>query len=41
MDIFPQIQPNSFSHPAVGADGTIYVGGYDKFYVINPDGTEK
>jgi outer membrane protein assembly factor BamB len=30
------------SSPAIGFDGTIYVGSYDnKFYAINPDGTEK
>ena len=29
-----------YSSPAIGADGTIYVGSYDsKFYAINPDGT--
>lgn len=30
------------SSPAIGADGTIYVGSqFDKFYAINPDGTLK
>jgi len=30
------------SSPAIGADGTIYVGSYDnKLYAINPDGTLK
>ncbi len=30
------------SSPAIGADGTIYVGSHDdKLYAINPDGTEK
>jgi hypothetical protein len=30
------------SSPAIGSDGTIYVGSFDhKFYAINPDGTEK
>jgi outer membrane protein assembly factor BamB len=30
------------SSPAIGADGTIYVGSFDhKLYAINPDGTEK
>ena len=30
------------SSPAIGSDGTIYVGSYDnKLYAINPDGTEK
>jgi outer membrane protein assembly factor BamB len=30
------------SSPAIGFDGTIYVGSYDnKLYAINPDGTEK
>jgi uncharacterized repeat protein (TIGR01451 family) len=30
------------SSPAIGSDGTIYIGSYDnKFYAINPDGTEK
>ena len=30
------------SSPAIGADGTIYVGSYDhKLCAINPDGTEK
>ncbi len=30
------------SSPAVGADGTIYVGSWDEdFYAINPDGTER
>jgi hypothetical protein len=38
----PQTQPNTISHPAIGSDGTIYVGGYgDKFYALNPNGTEK
>lgn len=38
----PQKKPNSLSHPGIGADGTVYVGGWgDKFYAINPDGTEK
>ena len=28
--------------PAIGADGTIYIGSYDKkLYAINPDGSEK
>jgi len=31
-----------FSSPAIGADGTIYVGSYDfNLYAINPDGTQK
>jgi outer membrane protein assembly factor BamB len=31
-----------YSSPAIGSDGTIYVGSYDhKLYAINPDGTEK
>jgi outer membrane protein assembly factor BamB len=31
-----------FSSPAIGADGTIYVGAIDnKLYAINPDGSEK
>ena len=31
-----------FSSPAMGWDGTIYVGSYDKnLYAINPDGTQK
>jgi FOG: WD40-like repeat len=31
-----------FSSPAVGPDGTVYVGSYDtNFYAINPDGSEK
>ena len=30
------------SSPAIGSDGTIYVGSDDyKLYAINPDGTEK
>jgi len=30
------------STPAIGSDGTIYIGSIDSsFYVINPDGTEK
>ena len=30
------------SSPAIGADGTIYVGSYDgKLYALNPDGTQK
>ena len=30
------------SSPAIGADGTIYVGSDDgKLYAINPDGTQK
>ena len=30
------------SSPAIGSDGTIYVGSHDsKLYAINPDGTEK
>ena len=30
------------SSPAIGADGTIYIGSHDsKLYAINPDGTEK
>jgi hypothetical protein len=33
---------NVYSSPAIGADGTIYVGSYDnKLYAINSDGTEK
>ncbi|MCP5005601.1 MAG: S8 family serine peptidase [Planctomycetes bacterium] len=27
--------------PAIGYDGTIYVGSGDKFYALNPDGTRK
>jgi len=31
-----------YSSPAIGSDGTIYVGSYDnKLYAINPDGTLK
>jgi len=32
-----------YSSPAIGADGTIYVGSYDnyKLYAINPDGSKK
>ena len=31
-----------YSNPAIGGDGTIYVGSCDhKLYAINPDGTEK
>ena len=31
-----------WSSPAIGADGTIYVGSYDdNLYAINPDGTQK
>ena len=31
-----------FSSPAIGSDGTIYVGSYDKkLYALNPDGTKK
>jgi len=31
-----------FSSPAIGSDGTIYVGSYDdNLYAINPDGTKK
>ncbi len=31
-----------YSSPAIGSDGTIYIGSGDKkFYAINPDGTEK
>jgi len=29
------------SSPAIGSDGTIYVGSGDKLYAINPDGTLK
>lgn len=30
------------SSPAIGADGTIYIGSHDgKLYAVNPDGTEK
>ena len=30
------------SSPAVGADGTIYVGSSDdNLYAVNPDGTQK
>ncbi len=30
------------SSPAIGSDGTIYIGSFDdKLYAINPDGTEK
>ena len=33
---------STYSSPALGADGTIYVGSQDdKLYAINPDGTEK
>ena len=29
------------SSPALGADGTVYVGSHDNnFYAINPDGTQ-
>src|SRR5713226_1175268 len=27
--------------PAIDADGTIYVGGANRLYALNPDGTEK
>ena len=27
--------------PAIGADGTIYVGCYQSLYAINPDGSQK
>jgi outer membrane protein assembly factor BamB len=31
-----------FSSPAVGANGTIYVGSLDRnVYALNPDGTQK
>ena len=31
-----------FSTPAIGSDGTIYVGSYDdNLYAINPDGSKK
>ena len=32
-----------YSSPAIGADGTIYVGGGDdrKLYAVNPNGTQK
>jgi outer membrane protein assembly factor BamB len=31
-----------FSSPAIGADGTIYVGSHDyNLYAINPDGSQK
>jgi outer membrane protein assembly factor BamB len=31
-----------FSSPAIGSNGTIYIGSWDKnLYAINPDGTEK
>jgi len=31
-----------WSSPAIGSDGTIYVGSYDSnLYVINPDGSPK
>ena len=30
------------SSPAIGADGTVYIGSYDdNLYAINPDGTKK
>jgi len=32
---------SGYSSPAIGSDGTIYVGGYKKFYTVNPNGTEK
>ena len=33
---------NIESSPAIGSDGTIYIGSHDNtFYAINPDGTEK
>ena len=33
---------NVSSSPAIGSDGTIYVGSWDKkLYALNPDGTEK
>ena len=33
---------NVSSTPALGSDGTIYVGSDDnKFYAVNPDGTQK
>ena len=32
---------NIVSSPAIGSDGTIYVGSeHNNFYAINPDGTE-
>ncbi|MDP7011585.1 MAG: PQQ-binding-like beta-propeller repeat protein, partial [Verrucomicrobiota bacterium] len=33
---------NIFSSPAIGTDGTIYIGSYDnKLYALNPNGTKK
>jgi len=29
------------SSPAIGSDGTIYFGGWDKLYALNPNGTKK
>src|SRR5687767_10279786 len=32
---------NNYSSPALATDGTIYVGGSNRLYAINPDGTLK
>ncbi|MEI6519941.1 MAG: PQQ-binding-like beta-propeller repeat protein [bacterium] len=33
---------NIYSSPALGADGTVYVGSQDKkLYAVNPDGTQR
>ena len=32
---------DSFSAPAIAADGTIYIGSISKFYALNPDGSVK
>ena len=34
--------PLVLSSPAIGSDGTVYVGAYDyNLYAINPDGSKK
>jgi outer membrane protein assembly factor BamB len=36
------IESFAYSSPAIGADGTIYVGSYgSKLYAINPNGSQK
>ncbi len=38
--LFPDLTPNQSSSPAIGPDGTIYVGSIDQnVYAIHPDGT--
>ncbi len=32
---------DGYASPAIGADGTIYVGLYNNFYAVNPDGTQR